>query len=77
MSGFFDRQRKKQDVEFAFDQFIGQRLRLRLAHVEFEIGIFLFEQRQQRRQQVGRDRRDDAEAQRARKNAVRRAGRSR
>ena len=66
MPGLLDGQREQQHVERAFVQLMQQLLRLRLADVQVERGILPAQHRQQRRQQVGRDRGDDAEVQRAR-----------
>ena len=65
-----ERQREQQDVELPLQQFVGENLRLRFAHVELEIGISIAQQRQQRRQQVRRDRRNNAETERAREKPV-------
>ena len=43
-----DRQREQQNVELAFDQFLGERLRLGFAQMQFEIRIGLAQQRQER-----------------------------
>ncbi len=61
-SGCFTGQRQQQDVDLAFEQLLGQRLRLRFAHMQLELGIGVAKQRQQRRQQVGRDRRGSRQA---------------
>ena len=57
-------QRQQQHIELAVEQFLGQRRGLSFTHMKFEIGIFLLEQWQQRRQQIRRNRRDNAEPQR-------------
>ncbi len=69
--GMLHGKREEQDIELAFEQLAGERLRLRLAHVQLELGIGLAEKRQQRRKHVGRDRGDDAQAQGARQHAAR------
>ena len=59
--GAFDRQRQHDGVEFAAAQFVEQQLGLRLAHLQPQLRIFRRELRQHARQDVGRQRRDDAE----------------
>jgi hypothetical protein len=65
----FDRERKQDQIELAVDKLIEELLRLRLAQAQVEIGIGLADQRQELREQIGRDRRDGAEAQRSGKAA--------
>ena len=60
-----DRERQQHDVELAVDQFVQQLLRLRLAQVQIEIGIGRADERQELRQQIGRNGGNGAEAKRA------------
>ena len=53
-----DRQRQQQEVKLAIDQCLGQRL----ANAQIKTALLIPHQRQQSRQDIGRKRRNNAEA---------------
>jgi hypothetical protein len=68
--GGLHRQGQNQHVELAVGQLVQERVGPRLAQVQLQIRIALAQERQKWRQQVGRDRGNDAEVQRTSQNAV-------
>ena len=69
-----DRQRQQQQVELPADKLPDERLRLRLADVQLELGVLFAQDRQQRWQQIGRDGGNDAEPERTREQLSAMAG---